>query len=198
VDLDSALLGAIGTAVLWAGKEIFIPDFLDRHKQRRAAELQRAAEQRAYDREDAPVRARIVSAILELLRFLQRALLHRAISLAEWQILHNKLHELVDCDSGSRALGETYLPLMELVNFNRLGINVQASIEARGETHFPSLQAQYDAQFTLNIATKLLRFLPILDSLGVNTSNDDFSKIAVDALASAKQTISQMTIRDDS
>ena len=40
---------------------------------------------------------------------------------------------MVDCDTGARALGQhNYAQMMEVLNYDQLGINVQASIESGG------------------------------------------------------------------
>ena len=192
VDIGGSLLGALPGVMLWALKEIFVPDILDRHKQRRAAELQHTLEQRAYEREDAPVRARIISAACDLLRSFQRVFARGAFSLKEWQTLHDKLYQMVDCDTGARALGQHYVQMMEVLNYDQLGINVQASIESGGPLTSKYLQAQHDAQFTRNVATTSLRFVPILDALTADVSIDALSRSAHTALALADQTLSRL------
>jgi hypothetical protein len=184
VDLGGALLGA--------------PDILDRQKQRRAAELQHATERRAYEREDAPVRALIISASLDLLQSFRRVFVRGAFSLEEWQGLHNKLYQMVDCEKGARALGERYLQMMEVLNYDQLGINVQASIESGGPLTSKYLQVQHDAQFTQSVATTLLRFAPILDALTADGSIDGLSRSAHTALALADQTLSRLPDAYDS
>jgi len=198
VDLLGGLGGGAVVIVVWVLKELYAPDFLDRRKQERANRQALEAERRAFEREDAPVRARIISAARDLLQALRRVFIRGQFSLAEWQSWHDKLYNLVESNSGARALGSgLYLDMVEALNYDQLSINVQVSVEssappaASSEAATDYRRRQHDAQLTQNVGTACLKFVPILVALGVDDADKTFGTMAWRAIELAERELQE-------
>lgn len=192
--------GAVGTVLAILSRDLAIPWLLDkvRAKRDRVAELER--EQRAHDREDAPIRERIVQKVRSLLRAFQRVFIRGSFTLEEWQAWHNQIYELVDSDSGARALGALYRDAMEALNYDQLWINVQSEAERKepaqatpGRETTPGMRAylrrQHDASLTQNVGAASLRFVQVLVALGEENADEEFGDMARQAVALAEATI---------
>ncbi len=199
MDVLSALGGGAVVVVAWALKELYAPDLLDRRRQERANRLALEAEQRAFEREDEPVRARIISAARDLLQALRRVFIRGQFSLAEWQGWHDRLYGLVESDSGARALGSgLYLEMVEALNYDQLSINVQVSVESAQLTP-PAASSkaaayhrrQHDAQLTQNVGSACLKFVPILVALGVDDADKTFGAAARQAIERAERDLQE-------
>lgn len=100
--------GAAVPASLWILKELFVPDLLDRRKQERQAQSELRKEQRAYAREDEPVRQRILAAIKAEAEITSGAISRRTFWNVEfWNGLRTELAALND-EKAARALGDDY------------------------------------------------------------------------------------------
>jgi hypothetical protein len=191
--------GVVGSVCAILARDLAIPWLLDRVRANRdrAAELER--EQRAQDREDAPIRERIVQKIRNLLRAFQRVFIRGSFSLEEWQGWHNQIYELVDSDTGARALGALYRDAMEALNYDQLSINIQIDTERKRAGLTPArdaapsmsayLRRQHDAYLTQNVGAATLRFVQVLIALGEENADNEFGDMAREAVALAEATI---------
>lgn len=167
-------VGLVSGVVVWAVKDVVAPDFLDLRKQRRAAELQRAAEQRMYEREDEPTRRRIAAAVSRQVTAMRRVFIHGEFSLEEWQHWHDELKGLVEDTGGARAVGDDYPRFVEALDHDQLCMNIQRGHESQwrepGNPESGSARyavRQHDAHTAENVASSILQFVPLMEALGI-------------------------------
>ena len=192
--------GALATGAISGGLALLLRDFaipwlLEKVKagRERASELER--EGRAHDREDEPVRQRVVEKVRALLRGFKRVFVRGSFTLEEWQTRHNQIYELVDSDSGARALGSHYRDAMEALNYDQLWINVQADAARTGlertrrDGHVvvtTYVQRRHDAHLTQIVSAVTHRFVDLLMALGEQDADAEFGDIARRAEALAE------------
>ncbi len=166
---------AIGLAIgagAWAIKDVLAPDFLDTRRQQRTAQLQREAEMRSHAREDQPVRRQIAAALLDLVKTLRQMLLTGNFSVVMWQHVHSALEQRVECDAGARALGAEYQNFVDALRYDAFSIGLDElrrlhrPADDRSDVT-PVLPKVRKAHAEENIATALLRLVPLMRALGI-------------------------------
>ncbi len=167
-------IGLVIGAGAWAIKDVLAPDFLDTRRQQRAAQLQREAELRAYEREDEPVRRRIAAVLAVHVNSLRYRLFTGEYSNDEWQHAHDRLKALVERDDGVRALGEHYQPFVDALSDDQDWLNVERDEAARPQITAPTERdvGREVADTNEHIGHAILNLVPLLPELNVDDTND--------------------------
>lgn len=185
-------LGAVVVAAPWALKELFVPDLLDRWRQGRTEKVTIGAEQRANEREDAPVRERIIAVVLAELKLLQRIFLNGTFTIEEWQDHHERVASLVDAEDAARSLGKLYQPMVQAVAHDKFSIGIQR----RQLENYPPINPNApnaadeirfrNAETIHNAADAAIRYTKVLATLSPQDAQR-YEDIAVQALGTAQR-----------
>ena len=192
--ITGTIIGFFGCPSLVVSQGIVFSIFTGLAKAGTGSETPASGRTQDNYREESPVRQRIAAALRTECEALYRVFIHGEFSIAEWQAWHDALKVLVESDAGAKALGEKYISFVDALKYDQLSINVQIKHEAEwvapariGTAVSPSAAyriAMHDAYFEQNVSTVLMRYAPLLLSLGLEEDASKFGEQALSILSS--------------